>query len=1071
MNNLPQFILSTVFFTVLSFSVSASTQSNYELDKRTNTNTPKTIPEPNISVTPESLSAELITGETVTQTLTINNTGSSDLIFDIDIVGISMETLPLKIEQSLISERYGSAGLNVLLAIADDGASYITSELLLYPDISSINIFSLRDSTPTIDVLRGYDVVMAWTFDQYLDPVGFGDALADYVDQGGSVVLGAVSWYDSCGQFGLCGRIMGPSYAPLISASYGNHYSSANLQILNPTHPILENVTTASDEYRDYTFLTTGSRLIARWSDGENFVAVKGSVVALNSYVGDYYQFTGDIPLIVHNSLLYAAGRSGWLSANPINGIISAHSALNIDVIYDAGGLYAGDYQANLLIISNDPDEDTITVPVHLNITGIPNIFLSDTSFDFNSLFVGTSRRENLVVSNFGTDVLNINSITSDNTDYTVGIGNFSLDPGENQNVFLTFTPTEVGERIGTLTISSNDPDEEESTISLRGDGIAPPVVGVTPESLSIELFKGDTTNRIFTITNSGESNLIYNINIQDTGISKTLTLYPSIRGSSSSINKKNIKKNEIDTRIYPEKIQNAGGPDPFGYRWSDSDDPDGLQFNWIDVSLGASVNLKDDDYIAGVPLGFTFNYYGYEYTSVNIMSNGWLSFNDFENWYPYDVPSSDSFAGAIVPFGKDLFAPDAKYIRYQTFGTTPYRFFVVEYNTIPNFGGLDKKTFEVTFYEGTNNIIFQYLNTQDQPDAIGIESPDQTMGMGNAGTGDLFINPTSVKNNYAIEFSISPGWISVIPLSAIVLPDSVLNVNVAFNTKDFNLGSYNANILIHCNDPDKRIITIPTKIQIKDSLDGPFILTVSATNGSVIKNPDKPLYDKNELVELTAIGDTGFHFINWSGDTSGTANPINVVMNGNKNITASFAMNVYKIIATAGANGTISPSDTVNVNYGDSITFKMYPIYGYEVDSIWTDGIFTGSDSFYTFKNVIANHTIHVSFKQKMQVSIRWNDIPKVYSMQQNYPNPFNPVTVIWYSIPEESKVSLKIFDVLGQEIKTLVNKTQEAGNRNVEFDASALTSGMYFYRIEAISISDPSKFFIQVRKMILLR
>ncbi|MDI6765831.1 MAG: choice-of-anchor D domain-containing protein [Bacteroidota bacterium] len=1230
MLNQSRIFVYAIILVFLSFSVPASAQTDDKLNQNINADNVKTMAEPNISVSPESLSAELITGEMVTQTLTINNTGSSDLTFNIDIAGISTNARTLKVETSLISQRYSSTGLNVLLAIADDGASYITSQLLSYPDIASISIFSTRDSTPTIEVLQGYDVVMTRTFDQHLDPIGFGDVLADYVDQGGGVVLGTFSWYDSCG-LSLCGRIMDPAYAPLVSASSLNHYSSANLQILNPTHPIMENVTNASDEYRDYTMLTTGSRLIARWSDGENFVAVKGNVVAVNSYVGEYYQFTGDVPLIVHNSLLYAAGRSGWLSANPLNGIVPALSSIYIDVTFNAGGLYDGYYHANLLIISNDPDEDTVAIPVHLTVTGVPDIFLSDTSFDFQNIFVGTSRREKFIVSNFGTDVLTISGIVSDNSDYSVDISNFSLEPGEKQNLYLTFTPTSAGERNGRLTISSNDPDEGESTISLRGEGILPPVGGVVPESLSIVLLKGDSTNRIFTITNSGESELIYNISIQDTGVSKTFLSYPLPAKLSGGVTKKhpilkNIKINEVNVRVYPEKIQNFGGPDPFGYRWRDSDGPDGLKFNWVDVSLGTSVNLKDDGYSSGIPLGFTFKYYGYEYTSVNIMSNGWLSFNGFGEWYPSDVPANDEYAGAIVPFGKDLFAPDAKYIRYQTYGTAPFRFFIVEYNTIPNYGGSDEKTFEVIFYESTNNIIFQYLNTQDQPEAIGIESPDQTMGMGNAGIGDLFISPTSIKNNFAIEFSIPPGWISVAPLSGVVLPDSELNVNVLFNPKEFSPGNYSANILIHSNDPNKRIITIPTKIRIVDSLDGPFTLTVNAINGLVLKNPDKPQYDKNESVQLTAVpivgyqfvnwsgdtsgttnpisivmnsnknitanfaintytltvnatngmvtkipnqptythgtsvqltatpalgyhfvswsGDTsgttnpisivmnsnknitanfaintytltvnatngmvtkipnqptythgtsvqltatpavGYHFVSWSGDTSGTVNPISIVMNGNKNITAHFAVNIYKIVATAGENGFISPSDTVNVNYGDSVTFRMYPVYEYEVDSVLADGIFVGSDSIYVFRNVTTDHTIHVTFKQKVPVGVLLVDIPHVYSVQQNYPNPFNPITVIRDSIPEESKVTLIIFDLLGREVITLVDKIQEAGSKIAEFsarggsalggDASAnggLPSGMYFYRIEAISISDPSKFFIQVRKMILLR
>jgi hypothetical protein len=88
----------------------------------------------------------------------------------------------------------------------------------------------------------------------------------------------------------------------------------------------------------------------------------------------------------------------------------------------------------------------------------------------------------------------------------------------------------------------------------------------------------------------------------------------------------------------------------------------------------------------------------------------------------------------------------------------------------------------------------------------------------------------------------------------------------------------------------------------------------------------------------------------------------------------------------------------------------------------------------------------------------------PTEFSLQQNYPNPFNPVTRIKYSIPEESKVVMKIYNVLGQQVAQLVNEIQKAGYYNVDFDASKLTSGIYLYKIEA-------KNFSSVKKMILVK
>ncbi|HMQ68475.1 MAG TPA: phospholipase D-like domain-containing protein [Ignavibacteria bacterium] len=91
-------------------------------------------------------------------------------------------------------------------------------------------------------------------------------------------------------------------------------------------------------------------------------------------------------------------------------------------------------------------------------------------------------------------------------------------------------------------------------------------------------------------------------------------------------------------------------------------------------------------------------------------------------------------------------------------------------------------------------------------------------------------------------------------------------------------------------------------------------------------------------------------------------------------------------------------------------------------------------------------------------------NLVPSEYVLDQNYPNPFNPKTVINYSIPKSEKVSLKIFDALGREVMTLVNDIQTSGTYKVTFDATALSSGIYFYTLTTSE-------FIQTKRMMLIK
>jgi hypothetical protein len=89
---------------------------------------------------------------------------------------------------------------------------------------------------------------------------------------------------------------------------------------------------------------------------------------------------------------------------------------------------------------------------------------------------------------------------------------------------------------------------------------------------------------------------------------------------------------------------------------------------------------------------------------------------------------------------------------------------------------------------------------------------------------------------------------------------------------------------------------------------------------------------------------------------------------------------------------------------------------------------------------------------------------IPTVFKLEQNYPNPFNPSTKIKFAVPEKSNVLIKVYDILGSEVTTLVNKEMDAGWYENNFNAAGLSSGIYLFRMEAGS-------YISTKKMILLR
>jgi hypothetical protein len=98
------------------------------------------------------------------------------------------------------------------------------------------------------------------------------------------------------------------------------------------------------------------------------------------------------------------------------------------------------------------------------------------------------------------------------------------------------------------------------------------------------------------------------------------------------------------------------------------------------------------------------------------------------------------------------------------------------------------------------------------------------------------------------------------------------------------------------------------------------------------------------------------------------------------------------------------------------------------------------------------------------IEKSFNGGEMVKTYELTQNYPNPFNPNTTIKYQIPKTSIVTLKVYDILGAEVATLVNEEKNPGKYEVSFNATRLASGVYIYRLIAEK-------FISSKKMILLK
>jgi plastocyanin len=175
----------------------------------------------------------------------------------------------------------------------------------------------------------------------------------------------------------------------------------------------------------------------------------------------------------------------------------------------------------------------------------------------------------------------------------------------------------------------------------------------------------------------------------------------------------------------------------------------------------------------------------------------------------------------------------------------------------------------------------------------------------------------------------------------------------------------------------------------------------------------------------------------------------------------------------------SFSPS-TLTINLGDTVKFVLATIHNAREVSqtTWNANGTTSNGGFETpfgggtvvlqqtgtHYYVCVNHAFmgmkgQIVVNTSSDVQTSNNNVPSSFDLSQNFPNPFNPSTKISFSLPQKSNFTLKIYNAIGQEIKTLVNGEADAGIHEIEFNGSNLASGIYFYRLSTPGFTDTKR------------
>ena len=505
---------------------------------------------------------------------------------------------------------------------------------------------------------------------------------------------------------------------------------------------------------------------------------------------------------------------------SPLAGVVPAGGSRDLSVTLDATGLNDGVFFDDLTVSSNAPTDTSSSALFELTVIGFPEIAVTPDSLNFDSLFVGLSTSASLLIENVGSKVLEIAGISNMNTDFELDtLAPITLQPDESLLLGVRFTPTNFGLIEDVLTLSSNDAFGNESTlVYLSGIGVDPPVINVSPDSISVVLFEGDSTVETVSITNEGNFPLSYSLSppfFAQTGARAVAQQYPVL-------DLPKIRSKEApDTRVGTPFLNASGGPGTFGYTWVDNNSG-GPAYDFIDISATGQVANVGADGDEQVPLPFTFNFFGIDQDSVIIGANGFLAFAELvgANFVNDPIPNTDNPNFLIAAMWDDLEPQDGDGVFYQ--GTSDY--FIVQYENVPGFFFPPPTPAPVTFQvilfpDGSIKMQYENVNSTIRTSStVGLEGP-----MGMSGLQVIF-NTEFLTDELAITFrppvlgTLAPGETADVPLT--ISSDGIEGGATAMG-----------DIRVSSNDPITPVVNVPVTVEV---LELPEIVSFTLINAEL---------------------------------------------------------------------------------------------------------------------------------------------------------------------------------------------------------------------------------------------
>ncbi|MEL6614264.1 MAG: M36 family metallopeptidase, partial [Bacteroidota bacterium] len=540
---------------------------------------------------------------------------------------------------------------------------------------------------------------------------------------------------------------------------------------------------------------------------------------------------------------------------------------------------------------------------------------------------------------------------------------------------------------------------------------LGPPSVDVATDPIVFELLTGESGSTPLQIGNMGESELRFSLAFSDAASGRPARARhsapaPQVAEAPAPREPKGAPEASGGARLAAD----AGGPDAFGYRWIDSNEPGGIAYEWVDISAtGTDLTLGDDD-SEEVTLPFVFPYYGGNRTSVRISSNGYLAFGGGSGIARNTtIPGSNVPNDAIYPYWDDLDPGNAgttARIVYQDMGDGR---FVVSWLDVPHYapiaqGGEDGSfTFQVIL-EADGAILFQYQtldfgNSSEDSATIGIEAPGGDDGL------QVAFNQPYAEEELAIRFLAF--WGDALALSGTVPAGGMETVTLTADAAGIEAGTYDGVLTVRTNDPAKPSTVVPLQLIVND----PNAPLVGVDRPTI--EADVP---RGETVEETfTLSNMGGSDLNW------------ILREENEMLPDWLSVSERNGTLASGASTQITLTYDPGVAYAPA-TSETATL---EIRSNDPRGVIT--------MEVTMNVLPGVSTDGEL-------DFDGPYALGEVAPNPVGRSATVPFAVREAQTVTAEVLDLLGRRVALLHDGPVSAMTRQaLTLDAAPLASGAY--------------------------